>query len=58
MSDYCYFARVLSEATVIPIELCDYILSFSSDEVPIKEDKANAPVGWFLGRRMLLRDMW
>jgi hypothetical protein len=47
MSDYCYFARVLSETTILPIEICDHIFSFSDDEVPIAATKDNAPVGWF-----------
>lgn len=43
--DYCYFARVLSEVTPIPVEVCEHIFSFSGDTVPIVVKK-DAPVGW------------
>jgi hypothetical protein len=47
MGDYCYYTRVLSDATPLPIDICDYILDFLDDTIPIASNKSNTPVGWF-----------
>ena len=47
MSDYCFFTRLLSDVTNLPLDVCDYILDFSNDIVPVVPNKEHQPVGWF-----------
>lgn len=46
-SAYPYFARLMSKGP-LPIELCDHILSFSDEVVPVKQSRDDVPLtGWF-----------
>lgn len=48
---FCYYAKLLSENSVLPVEICDHILSFSSLIIPTSLNKENAPIGWFFYRK-------
>ena len=41
-----YFARLMSQGR-LPIELCEHILSFSDDRVPVICSKETTTLGWF-----------
>ena len=41
-----YYLKLLKGFS-LPVELCEHILSFADEEVPVIFDKASTPVGWF-----------
>ena len=44
---YPYFAQLMSSGP-LPIELCDYIISFTDDFVPVVSSREDVPLtGWF-----------
>lgn len=45
-NEYPYFAQLMSKG-LLPIEICDHILSFSNDVVPVVCTRETVPLGWF-----------
>lgn len=46
MSYDSYYVRLMSKG-VLSVELCDLILEFADDDVPVVCTKETAPLGWF-----------
>ena len=41
-----YYLKLM-EGGPLPVELCERILEFADEEVPIVSSRASTPVGWF-----------
>ena len=42
-----YFAKALNKSTPLPLEICEYILSFTNAVVPVVRGKDETPVSLF-----------
>jgi len=45
--DYPFFVKLINKNSLLPIEICEHILSFSDIVVQIIQTRDNAPIGWF-----------
>lgn len=45
-----YFAELLNKNSKLPIEICEYIITFSDVAVPVMLNRDNAMIGWFYFR--------